>query len=94
MSTPFELPVVEGDSGPRADASRNRARILETGKVLVVCGAAIGLMFGFGPLFFSVVGIYLKPMTVAFGWGRSDARDSWRRHPGWPGGGRFPGRDG
>lgn len=41
-------------------------------KVLIVCGAALGLMSGFGPLFFSVVGIFLKPMTLAFGWGRSD----------------------
>jgi len=38
----------------------------------IVCGAAIGLMFGFGPLFFSVAGVFLKPMATSFGWGRSD----------------------
>jgi AcrR family transcriptional regulator len=30
MSNGFELPVIEEDAGARADASRNRARILET----------------------------------------------------------------
>jgi AcrR family transcriptional regulator len=30
MSEAFELPVIESESGPRADASRNRERILET----------------------------------------------------------------
>ncbi|WP_267955006.1 MFS transporter [Paraburkholderia adhaesiva] len=29
-------------------------------------------MFGFGPMFFSVVGVFLKPMAATFGWGRSD----------------------
>jgi len=38
----------------------------------IVCGAAIGLMFGFGPMFFSVAGVFLKSMAATFGWGRSD----------------------
>ncbi|SOE97236.1 Predicted arabinose efflux permease, MFS family [Burkholderia sp. D7] len=41
-------------------------------KVIVVCGAALGLTCGFGPMFFSVVGIFLKPMAMSFHWGRSD----------------------
>jgi MFS family permease len=40
--------------------------------VWIVCGAAIGLMFGFGPMFFSVTGVFLKSMAATFGWGRSD----------------------
>src|ERR1700758_2493578 len=30
MSSGFELPVIQTDAGARSDASRNRARILET----------------------------------------------------------------
>ncbi|MEX3934298.1 MFS transporter [Paraburkholderia phymatum] len=55
------LPALDASSKEKTAAS-----------VWVVCGAAIGLMFGFGPLFFSVIGIFLKPMTATFGWGRSD----------------------
>jgi MFS family permease len=51
------------------DASSKSAKAVS---VWVVCGAAIGLMFGFGPLFFSITTIFLKPMTVTFGWGRAD----------------------
>ncbi|EEA03071.1 major facilitator superfamily MFS_1 [Burkholderia sp. H160] len=40
--------------------------------IWIVCGAAIGLMFGFGPMFFSVTGVFLKPMAATFGWGRAD----------------------
>ncbi|MPW23154.1 MFS transporter [Paraburkholderia sp. CNPSo 3157] len=54
---------------PALDAS---SKVKTAASMWVVCGAAIGLMFGFGPLFFSVIGIFLKPMTVTFGWGRSD----------------------
>jgi len=38
----------------------------------IVTGSALGLMFGFGPLFFSVVTIFLKPIAATFGWGRAD----------------------
>lgn len=55
------LPVV--DSASKVDTSAG---------IWVVLGAALGLMFGFGPLFFSVIGIFLKPMAATFGWGRSD----------------------
>lgn len=41
-------------------------------QVMVVCGAALGLACGFGPMFFSVAGIVLKPMAASFGWGRAD----------------------
>ncbi|MEM5436377.1 MFS transporter [Paraburkholderia diazotrophica] len=64
MSRPVStkaLPALDASSKENTAAS-----------VWVVCGAAIGLMFGFGPLFFSVIGIFLKPMTATFGWGRSD----------------------
>ncbi|WP_343676368.1 MFS transporter [Paraburkholderia heleia] len=44
----------------------------KSASVWIVCGAALGLMFGFGPMFFSVVGVFLKPMAATFGWGRSD----------------------
>lgn len=41
-------------------------------KAMVVCGAALGLACGFGTLFFSVAGIFLKPMAAEFHWGRAD----------------------
>lgn len=41
-------------------------------KVLVLLGAAVGLAGGFGPCFFGVAGIMLKPMAFAFGWNRAD----------------------
>ena len=41
-------------------------------KVMVVCGAALGLGCGFGAMFFSVTGIFLKPIATEFGWGRAD----------------------
>ncbi|CAG4882289.1 Predicted arabinose efflux permease, MFS family [Georgfuchsia toluolica] len=41
-------------------------------KLVVVCGAALGLSCGFGPMFFSVTGIFLKPMASSFSWGRAD----------------------
>lgn len=46
--------------------------IKATNKVMIVCGAALGLTFGFGPMFFSVVGIFLKSMTATFQWNRAD----------------------
>ncbi|MGF6839670.1 MFS family permease [Paraburkholderia youngii] len=54
---------------PSLEASSKMTR---SAGLWVVCGAAIGLMFGFGPLFFSVAGVFLKPMAATFGWGRSD----------------------
>ncbi|KWR87815.1 MFS transporter [Cupriavidus sp. IDO] len=43
-----------------------------TSKVVIVLGVALGLTFGFGPMFFSVVGVFLKAMTVSFQWSRAD----------------------
>lgn len=41
-------------------------------KVLVVIGAALGLACGFGPAFFGVSGIFLKPIALSFDWSRAD----------------------
>lgn len=41
-------------------------------KLAVVCGAGLGLACGFGAMFFSVAGIFLKPIATTFGWGRAD----------------------
>jgi len=41
-------------------------------RLWVVIGAALGLTFGFGPIFFSTAGIFLKPMAESFQWTRAD----------------------
>ena len=41
-------------------------------RVLVVIGAALGLACGFGPAFFGVAGIFLKPIALSFDWSRAD----------------------
>lgn len=43
-----------------------------TSKVTIVVGVALGLTFGFGPMFFSVVGVFLKAMATSFQWSRAD----------------------
>ena len=64
MSSPSSTKMM-----PSLDASSSVTR---SAGMWIVCGSAIGLMFGFGPLFFSVAGVFLKPMAATFGWGRSD----------------------
>lgn len=39
-------------------------------KISLVVGAAIGMAGGFASLYFSTLSIFLKPIAVAFGWGR------------------------
>lgn len=51
---------------------QDRLRLTLRQKVLVVLGAAIGLAFGFGPIFLGVMGIVLKPMAASFDWSRAD----------------------
>lgn len=41
-------------------------------KILVVLGSALGLGCGFGPMFYSVVGIFLKPIAASFSWSRAE----------------------
>lgn len=41
-------------------------------KIFVVLGSALGLGCGFGPMFYSVVGIFLKPMAASFNWSRAE----------------------
>lgn len=64
MSSPVSTKMM-----PSLEAS---SKVTRSAGLWIVCGAAIGLMFGFGPLFFSVAGVFLKPMAASFGWGRSD----------------------
>lgn len=58
----------------RLDQTRTVAAVGPSGaqKALVVCGAALGLACGFGVMFFSVAGIFLKPIAAEFSWGRAD----------------------
>ncbi len=48
------------------------AEVSPVHQVAIVCGAALGLACGFGAMFFSVAGIFLKPIAASFGWGRAD----------------------
>ncbi|WP_244817484.1 MFS transporter [Caballeronia sp. Lep1P3] len=64
MSSPLSTKMMPGS----LEAS---SKVSQSASFWIVCGAAIGLMFGFGPLFFSVAGVFLKPMAATFGWGRS-----------------------
>lgn len=41
-------------------------------KVLLVLGAALGLVFGFSAVFLGSAGIFLKPMAASFHWSRAD----------------------
>jgi MFS family permease len=41
-------------------------------RLWIVFGSALGLTFGFGPIFFSTAGIFLKPMAESFQWTRAD----------------------
>lgn len=40
-------------------------------KAMLVFGAAIGMGAGFSTLYFSTLGIFLKPIATTFGWGRA-----------------------
>ena len=40
-------------------------------KAMLVLGAAIGMSAGFSTLYFSTLGIFLKPIATTFGWGRA-----------------------
>lgn len=57
-------PLPQGIDEPQAMSTRNKAWI--------VFGAALGLTCGFGPFFFSVAGVFLKPLAASFHWGRAD----------------------
>lgn len=61
--------VTTGTSSGGAAASRQHSR---RQKVLIVLGAALGLGCGFGPMFYSVIGIFLKPMASSLSWSRAD----------------------
>lgn len=69
-----------GESATDSAASRTASPVAEQDpqrlalrqKVLVVLGAAVGLAFGFGPVFLGVMGIVLKPMAASFEWSRAD----------------------
>lgn len=41
-------------------------------KTIVISSAALGLAFGFGPVFLGTMGIFLKPMAASFSWSRGD----------------------
>jgi MFS family permease len=41
-------------------------------QTLIIVGAALGMAFGYGPVFLGVAGIFLKPMAASFGWSRAD----------------------
>lgn len=55
------------------DAVEERtATQLQTGRAVIVAGVVLGLACGFGPLFFSVVGVFLKQIAAELHWGRAD----------------------
>ncbi len=39
----------------------------------VILGAALGMLAGYAPLFNATAGVFLRPLAVEFGWGRSQA---------------------
>ena len=39
----------------------------------VVLGAALGMLVGYAPLFNATAGVFVKPLSAQFGWGRSEA---------------------
>jgi len=45
---------------------------MRNSKIFVIFGATLGLASGFGPVFLSVAGIFLKPMADSFNWSRAD----------------------
>ncbi|MFO1107681.1 MAG: MFS transporter [Bradyrhizobium sp.] len=55
--SPLDVAAADSMTGPR---------------LWVVIGSALGLTFGFGPIFFSTAGIFLKPMAESFQWTRAD----------------------
>lgn len=59
-------------NGPAYSPSIVQREMDSSSKVMIVFGVALGLTFGFGPMFFSVVGVFLKAMTASFQWSRAD----------------------
>src|SRR5881392_2942285 len=59
-------------NGPTYSPSIVQPEMGSTNKAMIVFGVALGLTFGFGPMFFSVVGVFLKAMTASFQWSRAD----------------------
>ena len=59
----------------RAECAReeqHRQRLALHQKVLVVLGAAVGLVCGVGTVFAGLVGICMKPMAASLNWSRAD----------------------
>lgn len=64
--------VTMRDSGDAASQSVTAPESMTGARLWVVFGAALGLAFGFGPIFFSTSGIFLKPIAETFQWTRGD----------------------
>ncbi|SOZ09383.1 MFS transporter [Cupriavidus taiwanensis] len=41
--------------------------------VVVILGAALGMLAGYAPLFNATAGVFVQPLAQEFGWGRSEA---------------------
>ncbi len=53
------------------DSSAWALKRIRARQVLVVIGCALGMGGGFAALYFSTLGIFLKPLAAEFGWGRA-----------------------
>lgn len=63
---------ITAGSAECAREERDRQRLTPRQKVLVVLGAAVGLVCGVGTVFAGLVGICMKPMAASLNWSRAD----------------------
>lgn len=63
---------MNGNESLRASLIFAHKKASFSSQVLTVFGAALGLCFGFAPVYFGTLSIFLKPIAQEFGWDRAE----------------------